>query len=257
MSAAAATLQYEEPGKVPSVVLAVLVHLLLAMFLIFGVHWQSHEPEAVAVDLWSSLPAPAKVEPVPEVKPVPQVTPAPEPKPEPKAEIKPEPKVEKVVEPKKPDIALEKKKEVKKEEQKKPPPKLKLDLRKDISAQLKRETAAVNQRLEQERLAEQAQREAATVAAATADAAYVARLQGKIKSNVVLPPDIPGNPEAIFDVVQLPDGEVMSVTLRKSSGIQAYDAAVERAIRKSSPLPKPERPDQFRRNLELKFRPLD
>ena len=46
----------------------------------------------------------------------------------------------------------------------------------------------------------------------------------------MLPPDIPGNPEAIFDVVQLPTGEVMSAKLRKSSGYQAYDAAVERAI---------------------------
>ena len=46
MSAAAATFAYEEPGKIPSAVLAVLVHLLLAVFLFFGVHWQSHEPEA-------------------------------------------------------------------------------------------------------------------------------------------------------------------------------------------------------------------
>ena len=73
----------------------------------------------------------------------------------------------------------------------------------------------------------------------------------------MLPPDIKGNPEAIFDVVQLPTGEVMSVRLRKSSGHRAYDAAVERAILKSSPLPKPDRPERFQRNLEIKFRPLD
>ncbi|HUX24600.1 MAG TPA: protein TolA, partial [Burkholderiales bacterium] len=66
MSAAAGAFAYEEPGKVPSVVLAVLVHLLLAVFLFFGVHWQSHEPEAVAVELWNTLPAPkAEVKPVP------------------------------------------------------------------------------------------------------------------------------------------------------------------------------------------------
>ena len=63
----------------------------------------------------------------------------------------------------------------------------------------------------------------------------------------MLPPDIAGNPEAIFDVVQLPTGEVMSVKLRKSSGHKAYDAAVERAILKSSPLPRPDRPEQFQR----------
>lgn len=260
MSAVAGTFEYEEPGKVPSAVLAVVVHLLLAVFLFFGVHWQSHEPEAVTVDLWSSLPAPAapKVEPAPEVKPLPQIEPAPEPKPEPKVEIKPEPKVEKVVEPKKPDIALEKKKELKKAPpKKKPPPKPSFNFTKEMRAQAEREAATLKQQQEKARLADQAQREAAAVAAATADAAYAAKLHDKIKSNIVLPPDIPGNPEAIFDVVQLPTGEVMSVTLRKSSGFQAYDAAVERAILKSSPLPRADRPDQFRRNLAITFRPLD
>jgi len=71
----------------------------------------------------------------------------------------------------------------------------------------------------------------------------------------VLPPEIKGNPEAIFDVVQLPTGEVLSARLRKSSGNKAYDEAVERAILKSSPLPRPDRPEQFQRNLDLKFRP--
>lgn len=266
MSAAAGTFAYEEPGKIPSAVLAVLVHLLLAVFLFFGVHWQSHEPEAVTVELWNSLPAPAaeKVEPAPEIKPAPEPKPVPVPKPEPKVEIKPAPKVvEKAVEPKKPDIVLEKKKAPKKEapkrvepEPKKPQPKLNLDLRKDISAQAEREMTNVRTNLEKERLLDQLRREAATFAT-TADAAYIGKLKGKIKSNVVVPPDTPGNAEAIFDVVQLPTGEVMSVNLRKSSGHQAYDAAVERAIRKSSPLPRPDRPEQFQRNLELKFRPQD
>ncbi len=260
MSAAAGTFAYEEPGKIPSAVLAVLVHLLLAVFLFFGVHWQSHEPEAVTVELWNSLPAPAaaKVEPAPEIKPAPAPEPQVEPKPEPKVEIKPEPKVvEKVVEPKKPDIAVEKKKEIKKAPVKKSPPKPSFNFTKEMRAQAERETAALKQQQEKARLVDQAQREAAASATATAEAAYVAKLQSKIKGNVVVPPDIPGNPEAIFDVVQLPTGEVMSVTLRKPSGYQAYDEAVERAIRKSSPLPKPDRPELFQRSLELKFRPKD
>jgi colicin import membrane protein len=74
---------------------------------------------------------------------------------------------------------------------------------------------------------------------------------------VVLPLDIKGNPEAIFDVVQLPTGEVMSVRLRKSSGNRAYDEALERAILKSSPLPQPDRHEQFARELQLRFRPVD
>lgn len=250
MSVAAGALQYQEPGKLPSIALAVLVHVLLAAFLFFGVRWQSSQPEAVMVELWSSPPAPV-VEKI-AAPPAPQ----PEPKPEPKPEVKPEPKVEKAVEPPKPDIAVEKKKEVKKEPPKKPEAKLKLDRSKDIRAQLEKETAALNQQQEKNRILDQMKREAAMFAA-KADAEYIGKLKGKIKSNIVLPPEIAGNPEAIFDVVQLPTGEVMSVKLRKSSGHKAYDAAVERAILKSSPLPKPDRPEQFQRSLEIKFRPLD
>ena len=83
------------------------------------------------------------------------------------------------------------------------------------------------------------------------------KIKGKIKGNLMLPPDIRGNPEAVFDVIQLPSGEILSVKLKKSSGHAAYDSAIERAILKSSPLPKPEQGDLFSRALELKFRPLE
>ena len=73
------------------------------------------------------------------------------------------------------------------------------------------------------------------------NADYIRRIQAKIKGNVVVPPDIAGNPEAIFDVVQLPTGEIIDAQLRKSSGVRAYDDAVQRAIIKSSPLPRPDR----------------
>jgi colicin import membrane protein len=248
MSVAANAMLYPEPGKVPSIVLAVVVHLLLAAFLFFGVRWQSKQPEAVMVELWDSPPAPAVEQVVARPEPPPQA--------EVKPEIKPEPIVEKAAEPPKPDIALEKKKEIKKEPPKKPEPKLNLDRSKDIREQLARETAALSQQLDKDRILDQMRREAAS-AAARADAAYIAKLKGKIKSNIVLPPDIVGNPEAIFDVVQLPTGEIMSVKLRKSSGHKAYDEAVERAIVKSSPLPRPDRPEQFQRSLEITFKPLD
>ncbi len=47
-------------------------------------------------------------------------------------------------------------------------------------------------------------------------------------------------------------------TIRQlSSGNRAYDEAVERAILKSSPLPKPDQAEVFQRQLSLKFRPLE
>jgi colicin import membrane protein len=50
---------------------------------------------------------------------------------------------------------------------------------------------------------------------------------------------------------------VLDVKLVRSSGIRAYDQAVERAILKSSPLPKAPSEALFNRELELKFRPRD
>ena len=86
---------------------------------------------------------------------------------------------------------------------------------------------------------------------------WIDKIRSRIRGNINLPPDIVGNPEAIFDVVQLPTGEIIDVKLRKSSGVRAYDDAVQRGILKSSPLPKPVPADLFQRNLELRFRPLD
>ena len=86
------------------------------------------------------------------------------------------------------------------------------------------------------------------------------RIQAKIKSRVVVPQNIEGNPQAIFEVVLLPGGEVLSATLKKSSGNAAYDAAVERAISAAQPLPVPTDTDLFQENfreLNLLFRPKD
>jgi len=56
----------------------------------------------------------------------------------------------------------------------------------------------------------------------------------------------------------LPTGDVLGTPrLRRSSGDPRYDDAVLRAILKSSPLPRPEDPKVFTRNLELRFRPQD
>ena len=99
--------------------------------------------------------------------------------------------------------------------------------------------------------------QAASAALTRAQAEWIDRIRAKIKSNIILPPDIAGNPEARFDVVQLPTGEVIDVRLAKSSGVRAYDDAVQRAILKSSPLPRPAQAELFVRTLELRFRPQE
>jgi colicin import membrane protein len=244
-------LKYEEPGGKASAVLAVLVHVLFLAFLVVGVRWQTSRPEAVVVELWDR--APVEEQPAPQVEP-----PPPQPKPEPKIEPKPQPKVE--PKPSKPDIAVEReKKRPKKEPPKKEPPKkveeppLKLDPTERIREELAREMEA----LKQPKQRAESTRPAAPAAAPVLDAGYAEKIRARIKPNIVVPSGIRDNPEAIFDVVQLPTGDVISVRLRKSSGHRAYDEAVERAILKSSPLPRPDRSEMYRRELQLKFRPQE
>jgi colicin import membrane protein len=71
------------------------------------------------------------------------------------------------------------------------------------------------------------------------DSGYIAALKAKIKSNTTYPgsTDVPGNPKASFQVEQLPTGDIISVKMIKSSGVEAFDRAVENGIHKSSPLP--------------------
>ena len=134
---------------------------------------------------------------------------------------------------------------------------LNLDLSKQLKDQLARELETVRQERERREVLSQFKPAAAAPAAPQIDAGYANRIRQKIKSQINVPPDIIGNPEAIYDVEQLPTGEVLSVKLRKSSGNRNYDDAVERAILRASPLPRPDRPEQFQRRLELKFRPND
>ncbi len=287
----AATLNgYSDPGKIASAMLAVLVHLALFALLFFGVQWHSAEVPAVEVELWTSPPQAAAPQPapLPPVEPViepplePQIEPRIEPQvpapPPPVIEPKPIPKPQPVAKPEpkpvvKPDIALEQKKEKERklrEEQAKAQAQEQARVDKLKQQQVAERAKALKDRNEQlrkeqmlaqaQRLAgeEQNQRNAQRAAAKSrANDEYVGKIRSKIRSNIVMAGDIAGNPEAVFEVVQLPSGDIISATLRKSSGNPAYDAAVNRAILKSSPLPKPNEPGLFNRDLQLKFRPQD
>ncbi|MCX7165716.1 MAG: energy transducer TonB [Rhodocyclales bacterium] len=230
-------------GRRVSIALAVAVHLLLAGFLFYGVRWQTKATDVVEVELVRASPEPIAA-PVPEA-PAPTVEPPPAPKPEPK----PAPA------PPKPDIAIKDK------EKPKPPPKVepprpRVD---PFQEQLKREAEQLTQRKQADSAAQELAQLKATQASAARNKAiadYLGRIRGKIRGNIVLPPEIKGNPEAVFEVTQLPSGEVISVKVKKSSGNPALDAAVERAILKSSPLPKPEQSDVFDRLLNIPYRPI-
>lgn len=245
----------KEPGRKWALALAVAVHLIFAAVLVFGVNWQTKEASPVMAELWSSLPAPA-----PAPKPEPEPAPLPEPEPQPKPVPKPEPKLEQP-KPVKADIELkdkkkEKEKKRKEEERKKAEAekKLKDQVLKEQQDRLEAEQEALNK----QRAAEAARQQMAAQAAAQRlmnDA--ISRISSHIRRFIIMPPDVAGNPQAEFEVSLIPTGEVLNVKLSRSSGNPAYDNAVERAIRKASPLPLPTDPalvGRFR-ELKLKFRP--
>jgi colicin import membrane protein len=244
----------KEPGRKWAIALAVLVHLVFAVVLIFGVDWQTKEASPVMAELWSSVSAPAP-------KPAPKSEPAPRPEPKrvPKPEPKPEPKLEQP-KPVKADIELkdkEKEKKRKEEERKKAEveKKLKEQALKVQRSMLETEQAASQQREEAEAKRQQMAAQASAQARLMNDA--ISRISSHIRRFVVMPPDVVGNPQAEFEVSLIPTGEVLNVKLARSSGNPAYDNAVERAIRKASPLPLPTDPSlvgRFR-ELKLKFRP--
>ena len=258
-------------GGTRAFALAVVMHGVLFAFLWVGIRW-NNDPVGVDAEIWdisTQMAAPKAPEPEPQPEPEPPAR-TPEPPPLPPEVVKPLPKD--------PDIALQKKKEKEKkeaEEKKLAELKKKLEEAKREAELEKQEKLDKLEKEKAKKLAELKEKEKAakaraaemqrimgsaaagstgTAARSTApnlDKGYVAKLRTKIMGRI----DYPGakqDIEARFMVSQLPSGEVMSVKKTKSSGVAAYDTAVENAIYKASPLPK--RDDgTVARELELVF----
>ncbi len=256
--ASAHTTQQE---KVISGAIASTLHLMFIALLVFGVTWQKKsEPQVNIVDLWSPpSPAPPKVvepppppPPTPEVKPVvpPKIEPAP-PKPVAKPEIA------------KPDIALKENEKEKEKQKEKAEKERRLVEDKQKEAKKREDDAQAVQKQQQadaQRLANEqveAQRAVAAQAAAARQSQiekYKKGISDKIKRFIVKPPNLKGNEEAEFDVVMLPDGNVLGAKLRRPSGNPAYDNAIERAINRAQPLPMPPDPALLKDFRELNFK---
>jgi len=261
--------QRENPDSFKAGVLSISVHAILLGALLISFNWKTTHPVSVAeVELWDSLPAAsAPVVTTPVVKEIPK----PEPKLEPKPEPKPEPEIAiKHEAPKKP----EKKEPLKKEAIKEPPkepakPVKKTDQLAELQKQLLQEPAEkpkkppVNdalKKLQQESLGDtgtSAEPKASAAKAGVVDE-FKAKIQAKIRNNVIKSSCGDGNPEVRFEITLLPTGELGTAPkLTKSSGIAGCDDAVERAIRASEPLPLPEDKTLFPqfRTLKLTFHP--
>jgi len=243
----------DHTGEKAGLTVSVLAHLTLVAFFVVGLNWNTEEPAAFEAVLWSEMPAnepiavqQPKPEPVPEPeppKPVVETPPPPKPVEPPKADIelpKPEPK-------KKPEPKPEPKKPEPKPEPKKPEPKIDPE----VAKKLRQEELA--------RIMGGAPNTGSTSAGTSRNKAlYSDRIRQYVRSKLVFPgaDTVDGNPEAVFEVKQLPNGEIVSITQKKSSGLPAWDSAVERALQRSSPLPRAE-DGSVEPVLVLSFRPKD
>jgi len=243
-------------GGTRAFALALAMHCVLFVFLWVGIRW-NNDPTGVDAEIWdvsTQMAAPKAPDPEPE--------PEPEPEPARPTPVAPPPPPE-VVKPlsKEPDIALQKKKEKEKkeaEEKKLAEQKKKLEDEKKRLADLEKKEKLEQEKAkrqaelkEKERLAKvraaELQRitgqaaagsvgQAARSTAPRLDDGYKAALVTRIRSFLNHPgqEDI----EAVYTITQLPSGEVLGVRRVKSSGVPAYDTAIESAIRNASPLPK-------------------
>ncbi|UTH75745.1 energy transducer TonB [Chromobacterium sp. IIBBL 290-4] len=89
-------------------------------------------------------------------------------------------------------------------------------------------------------------------------AGWIDLVKAKVTPLVQIPPAMAGNPEAQVRVTLLPTLEVKSVQLVKSSGVPAYDDAVQRAVWEAKTFPRLPAGANFNdgyRTFVLKFRP--
>ena len=131
-------------------------------------------------------------------------------------------------------------------------------------AKLRQEAALAAQK-EADRLA-QAKAQAEQQAAAEKEAKaqddlikkYTKRIYEAIKREWSIPPQS-AELSAQVRIVLLPDGEVRSILFLKRSGNSAFDASIEAAIEKASPLPVPTDAELFRqfRSVNLTFSSKD
>lgn len=114
------------------------------------------------------------------------------------------------------------------------------------------EEAERRRRLAQE-LAEEEQRNAALASGELA--AYTFAIQQKIQRSWIKPASAGPGLECILLVRQVPGGQVVGVTIERCNGDAAVQRSIEAAVYKASPLPEPDNPMLFDRNLRITFKP--
>ena len=242
---------YAKPTAPRIILRPALVSILLHVLIIYlmTVNWSGSEREIVR-----TKPAPKVInarlvdvsEFRPKPKPKPKAAPKAKTKPVVKAKPKPKPKPKPVVKPK----AAPKPKPVVKE-QAKPEPRI-----------TEQELAAIARADLARAVAEEEQAAEATATAAEMAASYASLIQQTVINYWSRPPSARNGMEALLAIQLIPTGEVVRVSVLKSSGNTAFDRSAMNAVEKAGSfpelqqLPAGEFEKTFRR-FRLLFRPED
>jgi len=274
--------------------MALLVHVGLLIALAFGVSWRSQTPAGVSAELWAAVPqiaAPQAVQPKPVPTPTPTPAPPP-PAPAPKAEEPPKPvpnEAEIAIEKEKAERKLreqqereqqerlrkeqERKEQERKDQERKEQERIEREKAEKLAAQKQRELEIKRAKEEEARQAKQreenlkrmlgqaggtgAPNSPGTAAReAGPSASYAGRIVARVKPNIFLTDDVPGNPSADVEVRCAPDGKIVGRRIVKSSGNREWDEAVLRALDRTEVLPR-DTDGSVPSSMVISFRPRE
>jgi colicin import membrane protein len=127
--------------------------------------------------------------------------------------------------------------------------------RQRLENERKRQEAEEAERLRQfqQELADEERRQAAMSSGEMAR--YVYAIQQKIQQNWIRPASAVSGLECVVEVRQIPGGEVVGASIARCNGDAAVQRSIEAAVFKASPLPVPDNPMLFDRNLRIIFKP--
>jgi colicin import membrane protein len=277
--------------NIPAVTLAVVLHLLLVGAMVFAFDFSRDDRPATPLAIKGTLVSAAELARAPQVAPEPPPEPEPEPEPaveEPsQAEIEAErrraaeeEKRRKDAEAERERVAAEQARIVKEQEAEKKRQEQAAEERRRReeaekerqrqAAEKKRQEDLERQRAENERrrreaeeaerqrlleaeMAEEEQRLAAMNSGELARYRYA--IQQKIQRYWIQPASSHSGIECVVLVRQLRGGEVAGVTIDRCNGDAAVQRSIEAAVYKASPLPEPENPALFDRNLRITVKP--
>lgn len=84
---------------------------------------------------------------------------------------------------------------------------------------------------------------------------WVAAIRQRVTANWIRPQNTPQGLDCYVQITQLPSGQVVNAVMKQCNGNAVIQQSILTAVRKASPLPTPDNPDVFSREITFEFAP--